>query len=166
MLYPHAKKPFEAKRYYSIDRVFRNVAVDRTHLAEFHQIEGLICDRGLSLGDLQGECPSCISSRLTIRTLSRAWKYSGLKKWVEVGNSGMFRPETLLPMCSSFQFMWQRVYVVVLASCWIRNCILTGYTSDVHRGSKFGLQLFSIVTRVTSFWVSWCNVHHLSWVLC
>ncbi|KAF5785070.1 putative phenylalanine--tRNA ligase [Helianthus annuus] len=47
-------KPFEAKRYYSIDRVFRNVAVDRTHLAEFHQIEGLICDRGLSLGDLQG----------------------------------------------------------------------------------------------------------------
>ncbi|MFS8005059.1 putative phenylalanine--tRNA ligase [Helianthus anomalus] len=117
----------------------------------FMGCSGLICDRGLSLGDLQGECPSCISSRLTIRTLSRAWKYSGLKKWVEVGNSGMFRPETLLPMCSSFQFM---------------NCILTGYTSDVHRGSKFGLQLFSIVTRVTSFWVSWCNVHHLSWVLC
>ncbi|KAF5810510.1 putative phenylalanine--tRNA ligase [Helianthus annuus] len=112
------------------------------------------------------ECPSCISSRLTIRTLSRAWKYSGLKKWVEVGNSGMFRPEILLPMCSSIQFMWQRVYIVLLASCWIRNCILTGYTSDVHRGSKFGLQLFSIVTRVTSFWVSWCNVHHLSWVLC
>ncbi|KAF5815405.1 hypothetical protein HanXRQr2_Chr03g0122751 [Helianthus annuus] len=78
----------------------------------------------------------------------------------------MFRPEILLPMCSSIQFMWQRVYIVLLASCWIRNCILTGYTSDVHRGSKFGLQLFSIVTRVTSFWVSWCNVHHLSWVLC
>ncbi|MFS8000751.1 putative phenylalanine--tRNA ligase [Helianthus anomalus] len=35
------EKPFEAKRYYSIDRVFRNVAVDRTHLAEFHQIEGI-----------------------------------------------------------------------------------------------------------------------------
>jgi phenylalanyl-tRNA synthetase alpha chain len=27
-------------RYFSIDRVFRNEAVDRTHLAEFHQIEG------------------------------------------------------------------------------------------------------------------------------
>ncbi|MFS7939610.1 putative phenylalanine--tRNA ligase [Helianthus anomalus] len=64
-LHPLLKKPFEAKRYYSIDRVFRNVAVDRTHLAKFHQIEGI------------SECPSCISSRLTIRTLSRAWKYSG-----------------------------------------------------------------------------------------
>ncbi|KAM0067416.1 putative phenylalanine--tRNA ligase [Helianthus debilis subsp. tardiflorus] len=54
MLKVYICKPFEAKRYYSIDRVFRNVAVDQTHLAEFHQIEGLICDRGLSLGDLQG----------------------------------------------------------------------------------------------------------------
>lgn len=34
--------PFTPKRYYSIDRVFRNEAVDRTHLAEFHQIEGYI----------------------------------------------------------------------------------------------------------------------------
>lgn len=35
------QKPFAPKRYYSIDRVFRNEAVDRTHLAEFHQIEGV-----------------------------------------------------------------------------------------------------------------------------
>lgn len=26
------------------------------------------------------------------------FKISGLKKWVEVGNSGVFRPEMLLPM--------------------------------------------------------------------
>jgi phenylalanyl-tRNA synthetase alpha subunit len=32
--------------------VFRNEAVDRTHLAEFHQVEGLVCDRGLTLGHL------------------------------------------------------------------------------------------------------------------
>jgi len=25
-------------------------------------------------------------------------KYAGLNKWVEVGNSGVFRPEMLLPM--------------------------------------------------------------------
>ncbi|CAK7329704.1 unnamed protein product [Dovyalis caffra] len=36
----HAKQQsFTPKRYFSIDRVFRNEAVDRTHLAEFHQIE-------------------------------------------------------------------------------------------------------------------------------
>lgn len=33
---------FVPKRYFSIDRVFRNEAVDRTHLAEFHQVEGVI----------------------------------------------------------------------------------------------------------------------------
>ena len=37
-------------RYFSIDRVFRNETVDATHLAEFHQIEGVIADFGLTLG--------------------------------------------------------------------------------------------------------------------
>ncbi|KAI3992952.1 hypothetical protein MKX01_009695 [Papaver californicum] len=54
MLYQLAQGPFTPKRYFSIDRVFRNEAVDRTHLAEFHQIEGVVCDRGLTLGDLVG----------------------------------------------------------------------------------------------------------------
>lgn len=40
-------------RYFSIDRVFRNETVDATHLAEFHQIEGVIADFGLTLGGLQ-----------------------------------------------------------------------------------------------------------------
>jgi phenylalanyl-tRNA synthetase alpha chain len=39
-------------RYFSIDRVFRNEAVDNTHLAEFHQVEGVIADYGLTLGGL------------------------------------------------------------------------------------------------------------------
>lgn len=41
-------------KYFSIDRVFRNETLDATHLAEFHQIEGLVADRGLTLGDLMG----------------------------------------------------------------------------------------------------------------
>lgn len=39
-------------RYFSIDRVFRNEAVDATHLAEFHHVEGVIADFGLTLGGL------------------------------------------------------------------------------------------------------------------
>lgn len=35
-----AKRGFKPAKYFSIDRVFRNEAIDRTHLAEFHQIEG------------------------------------------------------------------------------------------------------------------------------
>ena len=41
-------------KYFSIDRVFRNETLDATHLAEFHQIEGLVADYNLTLGDLMG----------------------------------------------------------------------------------------------------------------
>uniref|UniRef100_A0A0E0BA69 phenylalanine--tRNA ligase n=1 Tax=Oryza glumipatula TaxID=40148 RepID=A0A0E0BA69_9ORYZ len=112
MLYKLAQeKPFAPKRYYSIDRVFRNEAVDRTHLAEFHQIEGLICDYGLTLGDLIGVLEDFFSSlgmsKLRFKPAYNPYTepsmeifsyHEGLKKWVEVGNSGMFRPEMLLPM--------------------------------------------------------------------
>ncbi|KAK3024772.1 hypothetical protein RJ639_044933 [Escallonia herrerae] len=104
-------QPFAPKRYYSIDRVFRNEAVDRTHLAEFHQIEGLICDRGLSLGDLQGVLHDFFSrlgmSKLRFKPAYNPYTepsmeifgyHEGFKKWVEIGNSGMFRPEMLRPM--------------------------------------------------------------------
>ncbi len=40
MLYQLAQAGFRPAKYFSIDRVFRNEAVDRTHLAEFHQVEG------------------------------------------------------------------------------------------------------------------------------
>jgi phenylalanyl-tRNA synthetase alpha subunit len=104
MLYKLAQeKPFAPKRYYSIDRVFRNEAVDRTHLAEFHHIEGLICDYGLTLGDLIGVLedffsrlvcmhrdlrmsPSCVSSLPTIHTLNQAWKFSGQNNFASMFN--------------------------------------------------------------------------------
>ncbi|KAL3695972.1 hypothetical protein R1sor_010048 [Riccia sorocarpa] len=111
MLYKLAQEGFRPKRYFSIDRVFRNEAVDRTHLCEFHQIEGLICDRGLTLGDLIGVLYEFFG-RLGMTKLRFKPAYNPytepsaeifgyheqLKKWVEIGNSGMFRPEMLLPM--------------------------------------------------------------------
>ena len=50
----HLQKPFTAAKYFSIDRVFRNETLDATHLAEFHQIEGVVADHGLTLGHLMG----------------------------------------------------------------------------------------------------------------
>ncbi|CAL5378525.1 unnamed protein product [Camellia sinensis] len=86
-------------------------AVDRTHLAEFHQIEGLVCDRGLTLGDLIGVFNDFFTrlgmSKLKFKPAYNPYTepsmeifgyHEGLKKWVEIGNSGMFRPEMLLPM--------------------------------------------------------------------
>merc|ERR1712088_1185234 len=112
MLYRLAQqKEFQPQKYFSIDRVFRNETLDATHLAEFHQIEGVIADRDLTLGDLIGVLYQFFK-KLGIERLRFKPAYNpytepsmeifafhpGLNKWVEIGNSGMFRPEMLLPM--------------------------------------------------------------------
>uniref|UniRef100_A0A1B6L7A2 phenylalanine--tRNA ligase n=1 Tax=Graphocephala atropunctata TaxID=36148 RepID=A0A1B6L7A2_9HEMI len=102
---------FKPVKYFSIDRVFRNETLDATHLAEFHQVEGLIADFDLTLGDLIGVLYEFFK-KLGITKLNFKPAYNpytepsmeifcyheGLGKWIEVGNSGMFRPEMLLPM--------------------------------------------------------------------
>lgn len=50
----YIKSEFKPAKYFSIDKVFRNETLDATHLAEFHQIEGVIADYDLTLGDLIG----------------------------------------------------------------------------------------------------------------
>jgi phenylalanyl-tRNA synthetase alpha chain len=112
MLYKLAQqKEFTPTKYFSIDRVFRNETLDATHLAEFHQVEGLIADYHVSLSDLIGVL-NTFFQKLGIKRLKfkpafnpytepsmEIFSYhEGLKKWVEIGNSGMFRPEMLLPM--------------------------------------------------------------------
>lgn len=112
MLYRLAQDGFKPAKYFSIDRVFRNEAVDRTHLAEFHQVEGVVCDYGLTLGDLIGTLQEFfdrlgMGSQLRFKPAYNPYtepsmeifSYSKeLGKWMEVGNSGMFRPEMLRPM--------------------------------------------------------------------
>ena len=112
MLYKIAQEPeFKPQKYFSIDRVFRNETLDATHLAEFHQIEGVVADYDLTLGDLLGVINEFFK-KLGIEKLRFKPAYNpytepsmeifsyheGLKKWVEIGNSGIFRPEMLLPM--------------------------------------------------------------------
>jgi phenylalanyl-tRNA synthetase alpha chain len=105
------QKSFTPKKYFSIDRVFRNETLDATHLAEFHQIEGLVADYDLTLADLIGVITQFFQKwGLTQLRFKPAYNpytepsmeifafHPGLKKWIEIGNSGMFRPEMLLPM--------------------------------------------------------------------
>lgn len=106
---PDGRPP--AARYFSIDRVFRNETVDATHLAEFHQIEGVIADYGLTLGGLM-EFMEIFFGKMGITDLKFKCAYNpytepsmeifsyhkGLNKLVEIGNSGMFRPEMLEAM--------------------------------------------------------------------
>ena len=102
---------FKPAKYFSIDRVFRNEALDATHLAEFHQVEGVVADRGLSLADLIGIITEFFR-RIGITQLRFKPAYNpytepsmevfgyhpDLKRWTEIGNSGIFRPEMLVPL--------------------------------------------------------------------
>jgi phenylalanyl-tRNA synthetase alpha chain len=102
---------FTPKKYFSIDRVFRNESLDATHLAEFHQIEGLVADFNLGLGHLIRTIQDFFE-KFGIKKLRFKPAYNpytepsmeifayheGFKRWVEIGNSGIFRPEMLLPM--------------------------------------------------------------------
>ncbi len=102
---------FRPRKCFSIDRVFRNESLDATHLAEFHQVEGFVVDYGLNLSNLIGEIKEFFR-RMGMESLSFKPAYNpytepsmeifayhpGLKKRIEIGNSGIFRPEMLSPM--------------------------------------------------------------------
>lgn len=102
---------FKGKKYFSIDRVFRNETLDSTHLAEFHQVEGLIVGRNLGLAQLKSFI-SEFFNKIGITKLMFKPAYNpytepsmelfvhhpGLNKIIEIGNSGIFRPEMLVPM--------------------------------------------------------------------
>lgn len=113
MLYQLANQPggFQPKRFFSIDRVFRNETMDATHLCEFHQVEGMVADYNLSLGDLIGTIETFFRkigiTQLRFKPAFNPYTepsmeifgyHPDLKKWTEIGNSGMFRPEMLAPM--------------------------------------------------------------------
>lgn len=102
---------FTPKKFFSIDRVYRNETLDSTHLCEFHQIEGVVADYNLGLGHLIGTI-ELFFKKFGIHKLRFKPAYNPytepsmeifayhekFKKWVEIGNSGIFRPEMLAPM--------------------------------------------------------------------
>lgn len=110
-LYELAKTENFVGKYFSIDRLFRNESLDATHLAEFHQIEGFVIDYDLSLANLMGYV-QYFFDRMGFRDVKFKPAYNpyiepsmeifayhpSLKKWIEIGNSGIFRPEVLLPL--------------------------------------------------------------------
>ncbi|MEK6937293.1 MAG: phenylalanine--tRNA ligase subunit alpha [Nanoarchaeota archaeon] len=108
--YFHNKNIKYPAKYFSIGRVFRNEAIDQTHLAEFHQVEGFVMDEGLTLRDLMGYIKE-FYSKMGIHKIKfkpvynpytepsmEAYGYNEqLGKWIELINSGIFRPESLEP---------------------------------------------------------------------
>jgi len=102
---------FKPVKYFSMDRVFRNETLDATHLAEFFQVEGVVADYGITLGDHMGIIKEFFRkvgiedirfkptyNPYTEPSMEMFGYHEGLGKWVELGNSGIFRPEMIRPM--------------------------------------------------------------------
>jgi len=104
------KKIKPPAKYFYIGRIFRNEAIDATHLPEFHQSEGFVMEEGLTMRDLMGYIKE-FYSKMGIYKIKfkpvynpytepsmEAYGYNEqLGKWIELINSGVFRPESLEP---------------------------------------------------------------------
>ncbi|MEM1954572.1 MAG: phenylalanine--tRNA ligase subunit alpha [Nitrososphaerota archaeon] len=98
-------------KVFSVDRIFRNERVNWKRLAEFHQIEGILMDRGVGLRHLMGVIRE-FYSRLGLRDVRFRPSYfpytepsaevdvylKDLGRWVELGGMGVFRPEVTRPL--------------------------------------------------------------------
>jgi phenylalanyl-tRNA synthetase alpha chain len=117
-----ATHPSPPLKVFSIDRVYRNEKVNYKHLAEFHQIEGIIMDKDASLAQLMGILkefynrlgfpkvrfwpsyfpytePSAEAVAYTERKMTdQSGKQGSVGRWLELGGMGVFRPEVLLPL--------------------------------------------------------------------
>lgn len=104
-----ARHPLDACRVFSVDRVFRKEAIDRTHLPEFHQIEGIIMEEGANLQMLVTTLKTFYAKMglpevrvrpayfpYTEPSLEIEVKWRG--KWLELGGAGIFRPEVTEPL--------------------------------------------------------------------
>jgi phenylalanyl-tRNA synthetase alpha chain len=143
-----AENPNQPCRVFGIGRVFRQETLDRTHLPEFHQIEGIIHEPDANL-------PMLIS---TLKTFYAKMGYPDVRvrpayfpytepsvevevywrgEWLELGGSGIFRPEVTEPLGTEWPVCaWgmglERLAMLVLGLDDIREL----YQPDLERLSK------------------------------
>ena len=97
-------------KVFCIDRVFRNEKLDKSHLAEFTQVEGIVIDENVNLSDLIGLLSEFYRKMGFKKIVTRpgffpytepsmevSVYYDKLGEWLEMGGSGIFRPEVTYP---------------------------------------------------------------------
>jgi phenylalanyl-tRNA synthetase alpha chain len=105
----------KGKKYFCVGRVFRNEATDFKHLAEFHQVEGIVAWDGANFRHLLGLLKE-FYKRLgfekvrfrpsyfpyTEPSLEIEVFFEGRGEWMELGGAGIFRPEMTKPLCDVY----------------------------------------------------------------
>lgn len=98
-------------RVFSVARVYRNESLDYKHLAELHQMEGIVIGDGLNLRHLMGVLTKFYGKLgmsgvklwpsyfpYTEPSMQVMVYYDKVGKWLEMGGSGVFRPEVTWPL--------------------------------------------------------------------
>ena len=100
-------------KFFSVSKVFRNEALDWSHLFELIQVEGFVVDPNANFQDLMGYLKQFYKklgyNEKQIRFRPGYFPYvePGLeidvfhpkkKKWVELGGAGILRPEVVIPL--------------------------------------------------------------------
>ena len=99
------------QRYFSVEKAYRNDTLDATHLLEFFQIEGWVMAEDLSVRDLMGTFREFYSqfgitdiefkptyNPYTEPSFELFGRHPETGELIEIGNSGIFRPEMLEPL--------------------------------------------------------------------
>jgi phenylalanyl-tRNA synthetase alpha chain len=105
-LYHHPQPPCKV---FSLERVFRKEDIDTTHLPEFYQIEGIIHEEGANFRQLIGILKEFYRRMGFEKTRFRPGYFPYTEpsmevevfwngKWMELGGSGIFRPEVTEPV--------------------------------------------------------------------
>ncbi len=96
-------------KVFGIGRVFRKETMDATHLPEFTQIEGIVTEPGANFNMLVGLCREFFTRmgfpEVRLRPAYFPYTEPSMEvdvmwngKWMELGGSGIFRPEVTQPL--------------------------------------------------------------------
>ncbi len=98
-------------KYFAIARCYRPDPLDRTHLMEFNQVEGIVLDKTLNLRSLLGVLEMFakeVAGADKVRFKPDYFPFTEPSVelqayregfgWIEFGGSGIFRPEVTLPL--------------------------------------------------------------------
>ncbi|NYB52309.1 MAG: phenylalanine--tRNA ligase subunit alpha [Methanobacteriaceae archaeon] len=97
-------------KMFSVGRVFRRETITYKHLPEFHQVEGIIAAEDINFKNLLGilkEFYHQLGFEVRFRPAYFPYTYLSTEceiylpekeSWIELGGSGMFRPEVLEPL--------------------------------------------------------------------
>lgn len=114
-LYHKVRNTIKPGKYFAIGKVYRNEAIDYKHLAEFHQVEGIIISEDVGFKHLLGILKEYYN-RLGFENVKFYPSYfpytepsveiyvhfKERNEWIEMGGAGIFRPEVSIPLCNRY----------------------------------------------------------------